>query len=502
MLLVFCVGVVFCVNTARRKTEKRADGKRWQGSSPLKRGRAFTYLTASISDVESLSRPNKHIRSTPEKREQCQKKTSPTGGVATAGNGSACPDNSFERKDGQVEWRSHKGNVNNANTQQKTLGRAGKESPSAAKSDNQEKGEVASCRQTKSVQAVTRVHAQENDPSCEPPLFPRGNFGVISLFDGVSSVVPALCRKLRKNPSVIVLAEIDPALRELVSFEFGYCRQETWRVAFSGCPSIYVKDVRRILENGCLILRQAHSIAPTAKWFIIGGSPCQDLTYAGPFHGLLGLTGPCSVLFFPFQRTIWTMQHLAGPNKVRYLAENAGSMDPIHFTAFCQLLKLDPKDPKEFLWDAFAYGAPIQRGRNFFRGHTDAEYFPDGWGPLMDCTEKAVPLAPLLRTRSVEAFGIYRSSWTLYQPKALVWHYAFWEGISNFCTALNYAGGKLPNARWENPLSKKHGGLSLKNWQNRSPLLTGLMDMCSSWCHSLHVPPMKFPSELSRQMKH
>ncbi len=64
------------------------------------------------------------------------------------------------------------------------------------------------------------------------------------------------------------------------------------------------------------------------------------------------------------------MQQLAGPDKVRYLAENAGSMDPIHFTAFCQLLKLDPKDPKKYLWDAFAYGAPIQRGRNFFRGHT------------------------------------------------------------------------------------------------------------------------------------
>ena len=151
------------------------------------------------------------------------------------------------------------------------------------------------------------------------------------------------------------------------------------------------------------------------------------------------------------------MQHLAGPDKVRYLAENAGSMDPIHFDAFCQLLKLDPKDPKEFLWDAFAYGAPIQSGRNFFRGHTDAEgvdlaaeYFPKGWGPLMDSAEKAVPLAPLLRTRSVEAFGIYRSSWTLYQPKALVWHYDFWEGRSNFSTVLNYVRGKLPNTRWEN----------------------------------------------------
>ena len=444
------------------------DGKRRQGSTPLKRGRTVTYLTAfrkqcvqdpedPISDVESSSRPNKHMRSTPEKREQCQRKTSPTGKVKIAENKSACPDSCFERTDGQVERRSQKGKVNNADAQQETLGRAGKESPCAAKSNNQEEGKVTGCQQSKTVLIATRRHDQEKDQCSEPPSFPKGNYGVISLFDGVSSVVPALCRKLKRNPSVIVLAEVAPALRELVSFEFGYCRQETWQVAFSGCPSIYVKDVRRILEHGCLVLRQAHSIAPTAKWFIIGGSPCQDLTYAGPFHGLLGLTGPCSVLFFPFQRTIWTMQQLAGPDKVRYLAENAGSMDPIHFTAFCQLLKLDPKDPKEFLWDAFAYGAPIQRGRNLFRGHTDAEvvdltaeYFPEGWGPLMDCTEKAVPLAPLLRTRSVEAFGIYRSSWTLYQPKALVWHYDFWEGRSNFCTVLNYVGGKLPNTRWEN----------------------------------------------------
>ena len=79
-----------------------------------------------------------------------------------------------------------------------------------------------------------------------------------------------------------------------------------------------------------------------------------------------------------------------------------------------------------------------------------AEYFPKGWGPLLDCAEKAVPLAPLLRTRTVEAFGIYRSSWTLYQPKALVWHYDFWEGRSNFCTVLNYVRGKLPDTRWEN----------------------------------------------------
>ena len=36
-----------------------------------------------------------------------------------------------------------------------------------------------------------------------------------------------------------------------------------------------------------------------------------------------------------------------------------------------------------------------------------------------------------------------------YQPRALVWHYAFWGGVSSFCTALSYSGGKLSHTRWE-----------------------------------------------------
>ena len=211
-----------------------------------------------------------------------------------------------------------------------------------------------------------------------------------------------------------------------------------------------------MFDRGCLILRQAHCIAPTAKWFIIGGSPCQDLTYAGPFHGLLGLTGPHSILFFPLQRTICLMQQLVGPEKVRYLAENAGSMDAIHFDAFCQLLNLESSDRKKYLWDVLSFGAPIQRGRNFFRGHEDFEevnlstkYFPDGWGPLVDHAGKVTPLAPLLRTRSVEAFGIYRSSWTSYQPKALIWHYAFLGDVVRFSAAFQYPGGKIPHTKWE-----------------------------------------------------
>lgn len=53
-------------------------------------------------------------------------------------------------------------------------------------------------------------------------------------------------------------------------------------------------------------------IAPMAKWFIAGGSLCQDLIYAGPYHGLLGLVRPYRVLFFTLQRTIYVMQKIVG----------------------------------------------------------------------------------------------------------------------------------------------------------------------------------------------
>ena len=54
---------------------------------------------------------------------------------------------------------------------------------------------------------------------------------------------------------------------------------------------------------------------------IIGGSPCQDLTYAGYLHGLLGLVGARSRLFFLLLLTIRTIQILVGISSVRFLVE-------------------------------------------------------------------------------------------------------------------------------------------------------------------------------------
>ena len=77
----------------------------------------------------------------------------------------------------------------------------------------------------------------------------NADYGVISLFDGVSTVVPTLQKKLGYPPTVIVLAEIDVSLRALVCAEFGYRPDQTWGRTKHGSASLYVKDVNAFIEG-------------------------------------------------------------------------------------------------------------------------------------------------------------------------------------------------------------------------------------------------------------
>ena len=43
----------------------------------------------------------------------------------------------------------------------------------------------------------------------------------------------------------------------------------------------FISDVHKLAENDCLLLRQLTALFPGLRWFIVGGSPCQDLIYAG-----------------------------------------------------------------------------------------------------------------------------------------------------------------------------------------------------------------------------
>ena len=158
------------------------------------------------------------------------------------------------------------------------------------------------------------------------------------MFDGVGSVYHIIKKKLGRAPLVYIAAETDLVLRRLVP-ELGLREDQQWGYTVEGVTTIYVKDVWRLLDNDSLILRQAKAMYPDIKWLLIAGSPCQDLTFAGYLNGLLRLTGKRSMLFFVVYIVLSHLQSLFGYDAVRFLTENAGSMqvvqrNPKHKTGY------------------------------------------------------------------------------------------------------------------------------------------------------------------------
>ncbi len=178
----------------------------------------------------------------------------------------------------------------------------------------------------------------------------KGGYGIILLFDGVSSVVNILKDKIGYARTAIILAETDDLLRGLVCPEFGYRSDGDWGYTVDGSACIYVKDAKLLLDNECRILQQASAMFPDLKWIVVGGSPCQDLMYAGPLHGLLGLVGAHSRLFFALLCAIRTMQILIRVQNVRFLVGNAGSMQTVHLVTFCKLVGLPYEPFDRYIW--------------------------------------------------------------------------------------------------------------------------------------------------------
>ncbi len=326
---------------------------------------------------------------------------------------------------------------------------------------------------------TTNQVVSEKDTSTGAPSI--GRYGVISLFDGVSSVVPIILKKkLGYPPVAAILAECDRSLRELVCTEFGYRSDEKWGYTQDGMAVLYLRDVNAVINGNCKVLQELVQMFPDCKWFIIGGSPCQDLTFAGPLRGLLGLIGPSSRLFFVLLCVIYTMQQLVGPAAVRYLVENAASMLQIHLDAFCRLLGLPPDQHGRYVWDPCDFGFQITRRRNYFRNFDDIEdsefptqVFGQEFGPLIDQYGNNIPFAPLLRTRETLPYGMIRSSWTLYQPHALVWNYAFWNGRTNFGKECRLGPNKIPHLKWE-------------QINHSTPIFEGLVSVPASLRESQH----------------
>ena len=134
-------------------------------------------------------------------------------------------------------------------------------------------------------------------------------YAIISLFDGVGSAIPAITQAFGCAPRIIIAAECDPILRQIVGEQFLFRTDGKWTQSSKDTYTIYVDDVRQLLKDRCRIFKEAFALAgPQCRWFVIAGSPCQDLTPAGPLKGLLGLTGPCSSLFYYVHVILWLLQ--------------------------------------------------------------------------------------------------------------------------------------------------------------------------------------------------
>ena len=98
----------------------------------------------------------------------------------------------------------------------------------------------------------------------------NGGYGVISLFDGVSSIVPTLIRRFGYAPTVAVLAENDIDVRAVVCAEFGY--------RADGRGVLPRKDCCPLCKGCSFANSQQLPCSPKYRrlpWpLVAGGSPC------------------------------------------------------------------------------------------------------------------------------------------------------------------------------------------------------------------------------------
>ena len=297
-------------------------------------------------------------------------------------------------------------------------------------------------------------------------------YAIISLFDGVGSAIPAITRAVGGPPSIIIAAECDPILRQIVSEQFLFRSDGRWTKSCQSTYTIYTDDVRNLLKENCRILREAFFLAGSqCRWIVVAGSPCQDLTSAGPFQGLLGLTGPCSSMFYYVHIVLWILQMNYPIELIRFLLENAGTMLEIHRKAILKALGLNPQTPPDHFRVDPKFSHGIKRNRFYFRNYPDRETVPKAAGlpltnqegPLLDQGGEVIPFGPLLRVRAVMGHEVLQLSWTSYQPIALIWDYIFWGGKEQFqCKAKMQFTDTVPSLNFANALPPHY----LKAWKN------------------------------------
>ena len=108
-------------------------------------------------------------------------------------------------------------------------------------------------------QPVEQLRNAEMTKDAHKESQPQGRYGIISLFDGVSSVVPLLKKKIGYAPVAVILAENDNRIRSIVCSEFGYRSDEEWCLTADGSAALYLRDVHSLVAKGCRLLQVRNS---------------------------------------------------------------------------------------------------------------------------------------------------------------------------------------------------------------------------------------------------
>ena len=301
--------------------------------------------------------------------------------------------------------------------------------------------------------------------------------GAICLFDGTSTAIVNLERIIGYRPQVVISAEIIPIVRVIISDIHEYdVNGSKWCTDKQGSTTFYTKNVWSLLEADALMLRQmvgmlkrlqrkgkGEQASKPPRIFLVGGSPCQNLTEFSDEAGALGVVGPQSVHFHVFIAIINSILAIDKQTLIFPIVENAGSMlkgirprflrecdtpVPNHQMYMAKILGYgEAKACQQVLkyMSAKKRGAAVQRNRNFITPSNgipqgiDAVTQPwePGWGTIGEESKELVEvgslksppvdrvLPPWLRTRGTAPGNceIVVQTFSAYSPENLLYKY-------------------------------------------------------------------------------
>ena len=292
----------------------------------------------------------------------------------------------------------------------------------------------------------------------------KGPYAILSMFDGCGSSVDIIEAKFGYRPKACILCDKDETLRYLVGEKHGITVDQRWQHSLKGGGAFYyAKDVDTLFVDNARLLREFAALGSDCYFFIIGGSPCTDLTYAGEDHGHLGICGPASVLFFTMHLAIHLLATVIPGDRIRFLVENAGSMRNEHFCFIRACLGLRHMPKARLTW-CTSLISPAKRLRIFFQNNTshespdtqvtpveDLEWTQD-WSPLVRFERGAlreVPLQPFMRPIAVLSDLALRYSWSSYHPSALLWRISHWHTKEGLAMIANLSSDNgIPSFHW------------------------------------------------------